>query len=43
MKYTEAIQSEIFTIMSQASKELNIESYVIGGLERDFFLKRGTA
>ena len=43
MKYTEAIQSEIFTIISQASKELNIDSYVIGGFVRDFFLKRGTA
>jgi putative nucleotidyltransferase with HDIG domain len=42
MKYTEAIQSEIFTIISQASKELNIDSYVIGGFVRDFFLKRGT-
>jgi len=43
MKYTEAIQSEVFTIISQASKELNIDSYVIGGFVRDFFLKRGTA
>ena len=43
MKYTEAIQSEIFTIISQVSKELNIDSYVIGGFVRDFFLKRGTA
>jgi len=43
MKYTEAIQSEIFTIISKASKELNIDSYVIGGFVRDFFLKRGTA
>ena len=43
MKYTEAIQSEIFTIISKASKELNIDSYVIGGFVRDFLLKRGTA
>ena len=43
MKYTEAIQSEIFILISQASKELNIDSYVIGGFVRDFFLKRGTA
>ncbi len=42
MKYTEAISSEIFTIISQASKELNLDSYVIGGFVRDFFLKRGT-
>ncbi|MFD2528103.1 CCA tRNA nucleotidyltransferase [Polaribacter marinaquae] len=43
MKYTEAISSEIFNIISKASKELQVESYVIGGFVRDFFLKRGTA
>ncbi|MFK8060652.1 MAG: CCA tRNA nucleotidyltransferase, partial [Polaribacter sp.] len=43
MKYTEALSSEIFSIISQASKELEIDSYVIGGFVRDFFLKRGTA
>ncbi len=41
--FKEAISSEIFTIISNASKILNIESYVIGGFVRDFFLKRGTA
>ncbi len=43
MKYTEAISSEIFAIISQASKEINTESYVIGGFVRDYFLKRGNA
>lgn len=43
MKYTEAISSEIFNIISKASSTLNVESYVIGGFVRDFFLKRGTA
>ena len=43
MKYTEAISSEIFSVISKASKELNLDSYVIGGFVRDFFLKRGTA
>ena len=43
MKFTEAISSEIFTIISKASKENQIESYVIGGFVRDFFLKRGNA
>jgi putative nucleotidyltransferase with HDIG domain len=43
MKYTEAISSEIFSVISNASKEIGIESYVIGGFVRDFFLKRGTA
>lgn len=39
----EAISSEIFNIISEASKQLEVESYVIGGFVRDFFLKRGTA
>jgi len=43
MKHEEAISQEIFTIISQASKKLNIKSYVIGGFVRDYFLKRGTA
>ena len=43
MQYKEAISSEIFKIISKASKELNIDSYVIGGFVRDYFLKRGTA
>ena len=41
--YKEAISSEIFSTISKASKELKIESYVIGGFVRDFLLKRGTA
>ena len=43
MKYTEAISSEIFSVISKASKELQIDSYVIGGFVRDFFLKRGNS
>ena len=43
MKYTEAISSEIFSVISKASKQIEIESYVIGGFVRDYFLKRGTA
>ncbi|TMM28795.1 HD domain-containing protein [Polaribacter aestuariivivens] len=43
MNYTEAISSEIFKIIAKASKEIQTESYVIGGFVRDFFLKRGTA
>ncbi|MDC0176785.1 CCA tRNA nucleotidyltransferase [Polaribacter sp.] len=41
--FKEAISSEIFNIISLASKELQVDSYVIGGFVRDFFLKRGTA
>ena len=40
MKYTEAISLEIFSVISLASKQLQIDSYVIGGFVRDFFLKR---
>ena len=43
MKYTEAISSEIFSVISKASKQLQLDSYVIGGFVRDFFLKRGNA
>ena len=43
MKHTEAISLEIFKIISQASHQLQVESYVIGGYVRDFFLKRGSA
>ena len=39
--FTEAISSEIFNVISNASKLLQIDSYVIGGFVRDFFLKRG--
>lgn len=41
--FKEAISSEIFTVISKASKLLSIDSYVIGGFVRDFFLKRGSA
>ena len=41
--YKEAISSEIFSIISSASKELSIKSYVIGGFVRDYILKRGSA
>ena len=40
MNYTSALQNPIFKIIAQASKELNIESYVIGGFVRDFLLER---
>ncbi|WP_298767429.1 HD domain-containing protein [uncultured Polaribacter sp.] len=43
MMHPEAISLEIFKIISKASKQLQIDSYVIGGFVRDFFLKRGTA
>ncbi|AUC22618.1 MULTISPECIES: CCA tRNA nucleotidyltransferase [Polaribacter] len=41
--FKEAISLEIFNVISKASRELQIESYVIGGYVRDFFLKRGNS
>ena len=41
MNLKQALQHNIFKIISQASKDLQIESYVIGGYVRDFILNRG--
>ena len=43
MNYKEALQHPIFKTIQQASQELNLETYVIGGFVRDFILKRGDA
>ena len=40
MTYESALNNKIFEVISQASQELNIESYVIGGFVRDLILKR---
>lgn len=40
MNYTKALHSPIFKIISQAAKELGIETYVIGGFVRDYLLER---
>ena len=40
MNYKSALKNKIFEIISQASQELNIESYVIGGFVRDLILGR---
>lgn len=40
MNYKEALQDKIFKIIAQAAKELNVESYVIGGFVRDLILQR---
>src|SRR5680860_1821014 len=39
--YSKVLKHKIFKIISQASKELNLESYVIGGFVRDHLLQRG--
>jgi len=38
--YKEALTNKIFDITAQASAELNVNSYVIGGFVRDFLLQR---
>jgi tRNA nucleotidyltransferase (CCA-adding enzyme) len=38
--YKEALHNKIFEVISQASQELNVDSYVIGGFVRDLLLKR---
>ena len=41
--YSEALDHQIFKVISQATEELQLESYVIGGFVRDFILQRGNA
>ena len=40
MNYKSALNNKIFEVISQASQELNLESYVIGGFVRDLLLDR---
>ncbi|MDF1518454.1 MAG: HD domain-containing protein [Lutibacter sp.] len=39
-KYIDALDHKIFSYVSEAAEKLNIETYVIGGFVRDYFLKR---
>jgi tRNA nucleotidyltransferase (CCA-adding enzyme) len=40
MNYKSALNNKIFEVISQASQELHLESYVIGGFVRDLLLDR---
>ncbi len=40
MNYKDALQSKIFQVISTASDELSVETYVIGGFVRDLLLGR---
>jgi tRNA nucleotidyltransferase (CCA-adding enzyme) len=40
MTYKSALNNKIFEVISQASQELHIKSFVIGGFVRDLILKR---
>lgn len=39
--YTTALENPVFRTISEASKNLGLETYVIGGYVRDFILERG--
>ena len=39
--YRQALTNNIFKVISHAAKELQLESYVIGGFVRDYILQRG--
>ena len=39
-RYTDALNHPIFEYISQAAADLELETYVIGGFVRDYFLKR---
>jgi len=39
--FKEALQNDIFKIISKSAKEIGVDSYVIGGFVRDFILNRG--
>lgn len=41
--FKEAVSAEIFSYISEASQELNLECYVIGGFVRDYILRRKSA
>ncbi|MCF7568219.1 CCA tRNA nucleotidyltransferase [Sabulilitoribacter arenilitoris] len=43
MNYKTALKHPIFKVISQSAKELNLDSYVIGGFVRDYILNRGNA
>ncbi len=40
MNYKESLNNKIFEVITQASQELNVDSYVIGGFVRDLLLQR---
>lgn len=39
--HKDALSNEIFSVITKASRNLNLKSFVIGGYVRDFILKRG--
>ena len=43
INHKQALSNPVFTIISNAARELNIDCFVIGGFVRDYLLNRGTA
>ncbi len=42
MNHKQALKHNVFKIISQSAKKLNLDCYVIGGFVRDYLLQRGT-
>jgi len=42
MNYNQALQHNIFKVISKSSQALGLDAYVIGGFVRDYLLERGT-
>lgn len=42
MNYKNALSHNIFKVISEAAKDLNLNAFVIGGFVRDFLLNRGS-
>lgn len=40
-KYPDALRHPVFKVITKASEDLGLETYVIGGFVRDYFLNRG--
>lgn len=43
MNHKDALQNDIFKIITKSAEQLHLECYVIGGFVRDYFLQRGNA
>ena len=43
MNHKQGLKHPIFKYITQSAEELQVESYVIGGFVRDYFLERGNA
>ena len=40
--YKEALKNQVFSIISDAARQLDVDAYVIGGFVRDYLLEKKT-